>query len=305
MRKTPLYSPPLADPRPRSPLADPRGPSVNQPPSPQPPAGSQAAQAWAWTAWRRWIPALGLLLVALALWNQRQAAWVPQPTQADIDAAVLHALSERVWPAPSVRAADNIRPSVVRVQALGQGPQGLESELGVGTGVVVLDHGVVLTNLHVVQGALRLRLLFADGSESDADLTGVRPEHDLAVLQARTVPDDLVAATLSSSHDLRPGDGVVVVGFPFGVGPSVSAGVVSGMGRSFQDPQGGQAMQDLIQFDAAANPGNSGGPLVTHSGEVVGIVTGILNPTNNRTFLGIGFAVPIEHAASAVGQPPF
>jgi S1-C subfamily serine protease len=85
----------------------------------------------------------------------------------------------------------------------------------------------------------------------------------------------------------------------------VSAGVVSGLGRSFQSPDGQQELSNLIQFDAAANPGNSGGPLVTLDGEVVGIVTGILNPTRNRTFLGIGFAVPIENAAGAAGQPPF
>jgi S1-C subfamily serine protease len=125
------------------------------------------------------------------------------------------------------------------------------------------------------------------------------------VLQAATVPDDLRAATLRSTSDLMPGQGVVAVGFPFGIGPSVSAGVVSGLGRSFQSSEGDQELTNLIQFDAAANPGNSGGPLVTLDGEVVGIVTGILNPTKNRTFLGIGFAVPIENAAGAVGLPPF
>jgi S1-C subfamily serine protease len=98
---------------------------------------------------------------------------------------------------------------------------------------------------------------------------------------------------------------VVAVGFPFGIGPSVSAGVVSGLRREFRSPEGRQMLTNLIQFDAAANPGNSGGPLVTAEGEVVGIVTAILNPTEARTFIGIGFAVPIENAASAVGLPPF
>jgi len=96
------------------------------------------------------------------------------------------------------------------------------------------------------------------------------------------------------------------VGFPFGIGPSVSAGVVSGLNRNFMSPEGKRMLSNLIQFDAAANPGNSGGPLVTAEGEVVGIVTAILNPNENqRTFVGIGFAVPIENAASAVGMPPF
>jgi S1-C subfamily serine protease len=178
-------------------------------------------------------------------------------------------------------------------------------ELGVGTGVVIVDKGVILTNLHVVQSAQTIKLVFSDGSESIASITGAQPENDLAVLQAHTLPDDLIAATLRSTTDLVPGDQVVAVGFPFGIGPSTSAGVISGLGRSFRSPEGEQEIGNLIQFDAAANPGNSGGPLVTMDGEVVGIVTGILNPTAHRTFVGIGFAVPIESAAAAAGLPPF
>ena len=87
--------------------------------------------------------------------------------------------------------------------------------------------------------------------------------------------------------------------------PSVSGGVVSGLRREFRDPEGNKVLTNLIQFDAAANPGNSGGPLVTMDGNVVGIVTAILNPGEQRTFIGIGFAVPIENAASAAGMPPF
>ncbi len=132
----------------------------------------------------------------------------------------------------------------------------------------------------------------------------MRPEHDLAVLQAKKIPDDLPAATLRSTADLKPGDEVVAVGFPFGIGPSVSAGVVSGLRREYRSPEGKRILTNLIQFDAAANPGNSGGPLVTRDGEVVGIVTGILNPTEQRVFIGIGFAVPIENAAAAVGISP-
>jgi S1-C subfamily serine protease len=136
-------------------------------------------------------------------------------------------------------------------------------------------------------------------------IIGTRPEHDLAVLQAKAVPDDMVAATLRSTADLQVGDHVVAVGFPFGIGPSASAGVVSGLKREYQSVEGKRILTNLIQFDAAANPGNSGGPLVTADGEVVGIVTGILNPTSQRVFIGIGFAVPIENAAAAVGMSPF
>jgi len=146
---------------------------------------------------------------------------------------------------------------------------------------------------------------FFDGMESEASVIGARPEHDLAVLQAKKLPDDLPAATLRSTADLAVGDEVVAVGFPFGIGPSASAGVVSGLRREYRSPQGKQVLTNLIQFDAAANPGNSGGPLVTADGEVVGIVTAILNPTEQSVFIGIGFAVPIENAAAAVGISPF
>ena len=130
-------------------------------------------------------------------------------------------------------------------------------------------------------------------------------ENDLAVLQALTIPDDLHAATLRSTAGLAPGDAVLAVGFPFGIGPSASQGVVSGLKREFRSPEGQRSLSNLIQFDAAANPGNSGGPLVTMDGHVVGIVTAIMNPNQQRTFIGIGFAVPIENAAAAVGMPPF
>jgi S1-C subfamily serine protease len=247
---------------------------------------------------------LALLLVSL------HATMKPLPreiTQRDIDAAVLHTLETKPLPSAAARAFEIIRPSVVRVRGLGHHDKAgdEETETGVGSGVVIVDKGVILTNLHVVAGAKRVKVVFADGLESDATVVGLQPEHDLAVLQAATVPDDLVPATLRSTNDLAPGDAVIAVGFPFGIGPSVSAGVVSGLRREFLSPQGKRLLTNLIQFDAAANPGSSGGPLVTADGAVVGIVTAILNPTKQRVFVGIGFAVPIENAASAVGIHPF
>jgi serine protease DegQ len=182
---------------------------------------------------------------------------------------------------------------------------GEDIEHGVGSGVVIVDKGIILTNLHVVLGAKRVQVVFADGFESDATVTGVRPEHDLAVLQAQTIPDDLAAATMRSTADLASGDQVFAVGFPFGIGPSLTAGVVSGLRREFHSPEGKRVLTNLIQFDAAVNPGSSGGPLITAQGEVIGIVTAILNPTDQRFFVGIGFAVPIENAAAAAGIPPF
>jgi S1-C subfamily serine protease len=249
-------------------------------------------------------------------------------TQAEINAAVAYALKNRP-PEPSRAsvAAEVVRPSVVRVTgydaekpaatdpkrpAADKGAQPLGPDTGdeavsVGSGVVIDERGTILTNLHVAASAKRLKVTFANGEESDAEIVGAQPEDDLAVIRPSILPDDLKPATLVSTRGMRPGDEVVAVGFPFAIGPSVSAGVVSGLKRSWaskDDPEtkGGQ---NLIQFDAAANPGNSGGPLVNRNGEVVGIVTGILNPTRQRVFIGIGFAVPIENAAAAAGMSPF
>ena len=243
-------------------------------------------------------------------------------TQKDIDSAVLKTLETTVLPSPAVKAYEAISPSVVRVVGLSKnhGKDGEknggknaektaedkdERNRSVGTGVVITDKGIILTNLHVVQGADTIHITFADGLESTATITGVQPENDLAVLQAKTIPDDMIAATMRSTADLVPGEQVMAVGFPFGIGPSASAGVISGLKRTFRSPEGNQQMSNLIQFDAAANPGNSGGPLVTMEGEVIGIVTAIYNPNQQRTFVGIGFAVPIENAAAAAGMPPF
>ena len=233
-------------------------------------------------------------------------------TQDDIHAAVRESLEKEPLPSAAAKAYEAIAPSVVRVIGLmdekddGEGDAEQRAmERSLGTGVVIVDNGTILTNLHVVSGAKKVRVRFANGHVSEATIIGAQPENDLAVLKALSLPDDLEAATMRSTADLRPGDEVIAVGHPFGIGPSVSAGVVSGLKREFRGGNGERTLTNLIQFDAAANPGNSGGPLVTMDGHVVGIVTAILNPSEQRTFIGIGFAVPIENAASAVGMPPF
>jgi S1-C subfamily serine protease len=227
-------------------------------------------------------------------------------TQRDIDRAVLHTLTTKTLPSPAARAYEKVRRSVVRVRGMvADKDGGPPKEEAVGTGVVIVDSGIILTNLHVAMQAKQLRVVFADGMEADAIVIGMQPEHDLAVLRAAKVPDDLQPATLRTTADLAPGDGVVAVGFPFGIGPSATAGVISGLKREFRSANGERILTNLIQFDAAANPGSSGGPLVTLDGDVVGIVTAILNPSEQRVFIGIGFAVPIENAASGIGLHPF
>lgn len=277
---------------------------------------------------RLWAGAVLVLAVLGVALSGSMAPHAPALTLPQIDAALRKSIEEKPLPSPVSAAYDAILPSVVRViglmtdgddgsdrdddtssQAAGQGTRNGKAhgpvERGIGTGVVIIDNGTILTNLHVVSGARRIKVTFMDGTESDAVVVGTQPQNDLAVLRAKTIPDDLEAATLRSTADLAPGDQVLAVGFPFGIGPSASAGVVSGLKREFRSPEGRQTMTNLIQFDAAANPGNSGGPLVTMDGAVVGIVTAILNPSHQRTFIGIGFAVPIENAAAAVGMPPF
>ena len=279
--------------------------------APAPATGVASRPKWR-NAWRErrqsllLVAAGGLCALAAVI---LYATFVPKPraiTQEDIDAAVLHTFETAALPSRAAKAFEAVRESVVRVRGLGheQEKDGHMVE-GIGSGVVIVDTGIILTNLHVVAGAERVEVRFHDGFESEATVIGARPEHDLAVLKAAKIPDDLPAATLRSTADLAPGDEVVAVGYPFGIGPSVSSGVISGLAREYRSPKGERVLTNLIQFDAAANPGNSGGPLVTMDGEVVGIVTAILNPTDQRVFIGIGFAVPIENAAAAIGVSPF
>ncbi|MDO9596900.1 MAG: trypsin-like peptidase domain-containing protein [Azoarcus sp.] len=281
---------------------------------------------------RLWL--LVLVLGALAFWWRTEPPVAAPLSFVQIDHLVRKSIEEKPLTPPARLAYERMIPSVVRVVGLAEpepaakeaqsrngkpgGKPGTKPEpadepanpaepveQGVGTGVVIIDNGTILTNLHVVMGARAIRVTFADGLESDAQIVNVMYEHDLAVLRTSTVPDDLVAATMRSTGGLAPGDSVLAIGFPFGIGPSASVGVVSGLKREFRSPEGKRVLTNLIQFDAAANPGNSGGPLVTMDGEVVGIVTAILNPTEQRVFVGIGFAVPIENAAAGAGMHPF
>jgi len=308
MKRVPLYS---RSQRPPEPVVEaPASPAMEL-------AGAPAASTLrgrlgqAMLRHERRLWALALVAVAAGFWWLNPTPKAPLTIE-QIDAAVRQSIEEKPLVSPAARAYDAIIPSVVRVIGLmTEGDDGSDDkehgsvERGVGSGVVIIDNGTILTNLHVVAGAKKIKVSFFDGSESEAVVVNTQPENDLAVLRAKTIPDDLEAATMRSTTDLSPGDRVIAVGFPFGIGPSVSEGVVSGLKRQFRSPDGQQMLTNLIQFDAAANPGNSGGPLVTMDGEVVGIVTAILNPNRQRVFIGIGFAVPIENAASAAGMPPF
>ena len=303
MRKTALYS--------RSDRTRKVSGTGTAAPEGEAPPARQSPRAVRWRAWAAaheralFLAATALIVLTIAVGHAALTRAPRALTQDEIDAAVLHTLETVQMPSHAAKAYENVRRSVVRVHgtAYAKEQEGHAME-GIGSGVVIVDTGIILTNLHVVAGADRIQVEFEDGFESEATVVGTRPEHDLAVLKALKIPDDLPAATLRSTSDLAVGDEVIAVGFPFGIGPSVSSGVVSGLRRHYRSRSGG-ALTNLIQFDAAVNPGNSGGPLVTADGEVVGIVTAILNPTEQHVFIGIGFAVPIENAAAAFGLSPF
>jgi S1-C subfamily serine protease len=190
-----------------------------------------------------------------------------------------------------MHAVDAVGPAVVRVerQDARPGPQGF------GSGVVIAADGLVLTNSHVVSGARRLRLRFSEGSEAEATVLGDDPDLDLALLRS-TSPIDAPAARLGDSARLRRGQLVVAIGNPLGFESTVTAGVVSALGRSLR-ARSGRLMDNVIQTDAPLNPGSSGGPLVMASGEVIGINTAMITGAQN-----ICFAVASSTAMFALGQ---
>lgn len=243
-------------------------------------------------------------LLALIIYN----ALTPQThiTQTDVNNVVASALASATPRPPfSVQVYQIIQPSLVLIQTDSAGANG-DEEHSLGSGVIINDQGEILTAFHVVDHARTISVTFADGTESVATIASAQPDIDIAMLSAATLPQTLVPATVGNPGALQVGDDAYVVGNPFGLYSSMSAGVISGFDRAFTPPNTNKTIRGLIQVDAAINPGNSGGPLLNRSGHVVGIVTGIINPTDQSFFIGIGFAVPINVAAGgAGGLPPY
>ncbi len=245
-----------------------------------------------------------LLLVILLVWRTYSGDEA-QTATADVDEAVADALAsmaETSEPPISTLVYRAILPSLVVVQTDREDVDE-DARFGLGTGVVVNADATVLTALHIVEGASEVQVSFADGSESPAIVAGIDPERDIAVLTPTSLPGLIVPATIGSAASLRVGDEVFAVGNPLGLVASMSAGVVSGLERDFKVSGSDQVLEDLIQFDAAVNMGNSGGPLLDRRAQVVGIVTGLVNPSEQDVFIGIGFAVPIDLAAGVAGGP--
>ncbi len=205
-------------------------------------------------------------------------------------------------PAVSAEVYEVILPSLVIIQT-DSASEDEEGTFGLGSGVIVSTGAAILTALHIVEDATDIQVRFADGTRSRAFVVTEQPENDIAVLVPDALPSVFLPATLGSIGALRVGDEVFAVGNPLGLAGSLSAGVISGLDRTFTPEEVDVTLGGLIQFDAAVNPGNSGGPLLNRLGQVVGIVIGLINPTGQGVFIGIGYAVPINIAASAAGGP--
>ncbi|GAA2740017.1 hypothetical protein GCM10009868_00460 [Terrabacter aerolatus] len=254
-------------------------------------------------AW--WGLAVAVVIVGLVVaYAVTRPPGPPVLTQRDVDTSVQLAIAKRAEaeaaaPADGTVAHAAIEPSLVLIQT--RDVIGGQQAEGSGAGVVVNADGTVLTALHVVDGATAIMVTFSDGTTSPATVATRTPASDIATLTPARLPDTVVPAVIGGSVPV--GAPVFAVGHPLGLEDSLSAGVVSALDRTVR-VKGDRTLEHLIQIDAAVNPGNSGGPLLNKAGQVVGIVTGLANPTDQSLFVGIGFAVPIATAAGSAGSPP-
>jgi S1-C subfamily serine protease len=277
-------------------------PSLADPSVKPSPAGWKNLRAW---LRRAGMFTAGVVATLAALFIFHLAFPAPKPlTVSQINDVVSSAMASATPPpALSALVFQAIQPSLVLIQTKSNVSASGEND-GLGSGVIIDAGGDILTCLHVVANTDSIQVTFSDGTRSNAQVKATQPLNDIAVLQADHLPSQVVPAVLGNPKSMNVGDEAYVVGNPFGLYESMSAGVISGFNREFQPPNGSQTYQGLIQVDTAINPGNSGGPLLNRYGQVIGIVEGIVNPVGQDFFVGIGFAVPINIAGSAAGLPP-
>ena len=175
----------------------------------------------------------------------------------------------------------------------------LEIPQGAGSGFIWDDSGLIVTNYHVVARANKLTVTLSDQQEFEAQVVGLAPERDLAVLRLTDPPEGLVELPLGDSSELSVGRKVLAIGNPFGLDTTLTVGVVSALGREIQSPSG-RKIRGVIQTDAAINPGNSGGPLLNSLGQLIGVNTAIYSPSGASA--GIGFAIPVNTVREVVPQ---
>ncbi|MDI1466067.1 trypsin-like peptidase domain-containing protein [Catellatospora sp. KI3] len=278
-----------------------RRPVDAAPPRSPAPVSTEPEQAPAPVPWHRRRPrTLLAAAAALVLLVTAVAAFQWGASTSGVPAAKPSPSKSAERPPTIAEIHDALLPSVVSVHVQAKDKQGGTEEAS-GTGVVTNADGTILTALHVVRGATLIEVVFADGTRTKAAVTGSDPSRDIASLTPAELPELLVPAVLGSGGAI--GDTVIAIGDQLGLTGSTTTGVVSGLNRSIKTEDAGE-LDGLIQFDAAVNPGSSGGPLVNDRGQTIGIVVALANPTDAGTFIGVGFAVPIAAAVAGGTRPP-
>lgn len=252
-----------------------------------------------WLAWLGIALAVALGVFAVVRADDHPTTLTPEQISSTVNSEVDKGLADaQNVPPPGETAYRTIQPSMIYIRAKRTGTASEDTTSG--AGVIVNASGQILTARHVVHGAESIEVTFADGSQSAATISSEEAASDIAVLVPDQPPSVIVPAVLGGGVQI--GDMVFAAGHPLDLVDSLSAGVVSGLNRTVPIA-GQQTLTGLIQFDAAVNPGSSGGPLLNRAGQVVGVVTALANPTDQTFFVGIGFAIPIATAGGAAGAP--
>lgn len=255
--------------------------------APEAPARARRTGSWRWLVLGAAVlvvavAVIGVLAFRLGSVTAASEASSPSPTPTPAPTAT---------PLPAPLLYTQVAPSVVLITT---------SKGSLGSGTVVTDRGIVLTAHHVIAGGGDVTIVFADGTKAKAEVASTNPKQDTATLEPQKLPEVVVPAALGGG--VRVGADVMAVGNPLGLRASATTGVVSGLGRTSRTDTG--TVRGLIQFDAAVNPGSSGGPLLDAQGLVVGVVVSIADPGGDDAFAGIGFAVPIASALGGGGDGP-